>query len=122
MLLTKELLSSMFRAAALLWREDAGRLSEIDSRFGDGDHGVTIGKMAALILSRLDEWRDESVKNFIEKLGSGCMEIGGGSAGPLYGTLLEGLAEPLSDETEIDAATLKAMLAASRDALFAITT
>jgi dihydroxyacetone kinase-like protein len=111
----------MFRSAALLWRENAARLSEIDSRFGDGDHGVTAGKMAALILSRLDEWRDESVKNFIEKLASGCMEIGGGSAGPLYGTLLEGLGEPLSDEAEIDAATLKAMFAASRNALFGIT-
>jgi dihydroxyacetone kinase-like protein len=122
MLLTKKSLSSMFRSAALLWRDNTARLNEIDSRFGDGDHGVTIGKMAALILLRLDEWRDESAKDFIEKLASGWMEIGGGSAGPLYGTLLEGLAEPLSNkEEEIDAAALKAMLAASRDALFGIT-
>jgi dihydroxyacetone kinase-like protein len=122
LLLSKESLSSMFRSAASLWQSNTERLGEIDSRFGDGDHGVTVGKMAALILSRLDEWRDESVKDFIEGLGSGIMEIGGGSAGPLYGTLIEGLAGPLSpDESEIDAPTLKAMLAASKAALFEIT-
>ena len=77
--------------------------------------------MAALILSRLDERQDETVKDFIESLGSGCMEIAGGSAGPLYGILLEGFAGPLSDDTEIDAATLKAMFTAARSALFEIT-
>ncbi|MDR3230727.1 MAG: dihydroxyacetone kinase subunit L [Synergistaceae bacterium] len=121
MLLVKDSFSSMFRSVALLWQNNTARLGEIDSRFGDGDHGVTIGKMAALILSRLDEWRDESIRSFIENLGSGFMEIGGGSAGPLYGTLVGGFAEALSGETEVDAATLKAMFAAGRDALFDIT-
>ncbi|MDR1978355.1 MAG: dihydroxyacetone kinase subunit L [Synergistaceae bacterium] len=121
MLLTKDSISSMFRSVALLWQNNTARLSEIDSLFGDGDHGVTVGKMAALTLSRLEEWRDASVKEFIENLGSGFMEISGGSAGPLYGTLTEGLAEPLSEGSEIDAATLKAMFAGSRDALFEIT-
>jgi dihydroxyacetone kinase-like protein len=122
MLLTKESLFSMFRSVALLWQENTARLSEIDSRFGDGDHGVTIGKMAALILSRLNERQDESAKNFIENLGAGCMEIAGGSAGPLYGVMLEGFAGPLSDDdTEINAATLKVMFSSARNALFEIT-
>ncbi|MDR3175923.1 MAG: dihydroxyacetone kinase subunit L [Desulfovibrio sp.] len=122
MLLTKEDLFSMFRFVALLWQQNTLRLSEIDSRFGDGDHGVTIGKMAAMILSRLNERQDESVKDFIKSLGSGCLEIAGGSAGPLYGVLLEGLAGPLSDDdNEINAATLKAMFSSARSALFEIT-
>ncbi|MDR2744094.1 MAG: dihydroxyacetone kinase subunit L, partial [Desulfovibrio sp.] len=122
MVLTKESFFTMFRFVALLWQENAARLSIIDSRFGDGDHGVTIGKMAALILSRLNGPQDESAKDFIESLGSGCMEIAGGSAGPLYGILLEGLAGPLSEnDTEIDAATLKTMFSSARSALFEIT-
>jgi dihydroxyacetone kinase-like protein len=122
MVLTKESLFSMFRFVALLWQENIACLSDIDSRFGDGDHGVTIGKMAALIMSRLNERHDESAKYFLESLGSECMEVAGGSAGPLYGILLEGLAGPLSDDdTEIDAATLKAMFAFARSALFEIT-
>jgi dihydroxyacetone kinase-like protein len=122
MVLTKDSFFSMFRAVALLWQENAERLGEIDSRFGDGDHGVTIGKMANLILSRLNERQEESPKEFIESLGAGCMEIASGSVGPLYGVLLEGFAGPLTrDDTEIDAPTLKAMFSSARTALFEIT-
>ena len=119
--LKKKNIAAMFREAARLWRENEPELSDIDSRFGDGDHGVAMGKIAACAASCADEWGDESVKNFIEKVASGAMSVGGGSSGPLYGTLIEGLAAPLSDETEIDAKTLKAMLAGSRDAMFEVT-
>ena len=124
MSLKKENIASMFRKAARLWQENVSELGEIDSRFGDGDHGVAMGKIAALTLSRVDEWlgeSNESIKNFFEKLAAGVMSVGGGSAGPLYGTFIEGLSAPLSDESEIDAALLKAMLAGSRDALFEVT-
>jgi dihydroxyacetone kinase-like protein len=121
MMFGKKIFSSMLRAAAMAWQENTGALSEIDSRFGDGDHGVTIGKISALMLERIDGWKDESIKEFIEDIASGVLGISGGSAGPLYGTLIEGLASPLGDEDEIDGAKLKAMLAGSRDALFEIT-
>ncbi|GHS87365.1 dihydroxyacetone kinase subunit L [Synergistales bacterium] len=121
MLLSRDSLSSMFRSAALLWQENVTRLGEIDSRFGDGDHGITVGKMAGAILSRLNGFENESIKSFIEGLSSDIMGINGGSAGPLYGTLFEGLSAPLSDETEINAPLLKAMFTGAQDALFEIT-
>ena len=120
----KENIASMLCEAARLWQKNAAELSDIDSRFGDGDHGVAMGKIAALVLVRADEWlggSGESIKNFLERLASGVMGVGGGSAGPLYGTLIEGMSAPLGDETEIDAKTLAAMLAAGRDALFEVT-
>ena len=49
----------------------------------------------------------------MEYLGQGILAIGGGGAGPLYGTMVEGLAAPLDKETEIDGILLKKMLAAS---------
>ena len=49
MLLSKPEITKMFRKAAQVWNENKDYLSEIDSRFGDGDHGVTIGKIAGLI-------------------------------------------------------------------------
>ena len=121
MSLKKENIISMFREAARLWQENVCELSDIDSRFGDGDHGVSMGKIAAFTLSCADELGDESIKKFIEKVASGAMSVGGGSAGPLYGTLIEGLSAPLSDEKEIDLKTLKAMLAGCRDAMFEVT-
>ena len=122
MLIDKAGLAAMLRSVAGLWQQNTSRLSEIDSRFGDGDHGVTIGKIAALMERRLDGWEDQGTKGFIDDLAMGIMGISGGSAGPLYGTLVEGLAAPLPEDTApIDAPMLKAMLAGSRDAMFEIT-
>ena len=123
MILHKAEITAMLGGAARLWRENTTLLGEIDARFGDGDHGVTIGKMAALMEERLESWRDQSIKVFLEDLSAGFLGINGGSAGPLYGTLLEGLAAPMEDSAAgIDGELLKAMLAGSRDALFDITT
>lgn len=118
----KTALAAMLRRTALLWRENAGHLGDIDSRYGDGDHGVTMEKIANLILSRLDGWEAESMKSFIAGLADGIMAIGGGSAGPLYGTFVSGLAEPLADaDAEIDGDGLKRMLAGALSSLREIT-
>ena len=83
MLLSKLEITKMFRKAAQVWNENKDYLSEIDSRFGDGDHGVTIGKIAGLIEKSLDGWDDDDVETFLEDLGDNTMEIGGGSAGSI---------------------------------------
>ena len=62
MLLSKPEITKMFRKAAQVWNENKDYLSEIDSRFGDGDHGVTIGKIAGLIEKSLDGWDDDDVE------------------------------------------------------------
>lgn len=122
MLLFKPEVSRMLRGVVRLWAENKERLSEIDSRFGDGDHGVTIGKIAGLMEKSLDAWEDDDIGSFIQDLGDSTMEIGGGSAGPLYGTMIGGLSEPLPAGTGIDAAMLKAMFAGSLSAMEDITT
>lgn len=121
MLLTQQRLSTMMFRVAALWQANVDEFSAIDSRFGDGDHGVTIGKIANCLTAGVDGWGGKSIKEFLGDLGRAIMAVGGGSAGPLYGTLVGDLAEPLADETEIDGAMLKRMLAAGRDGLFAIT-
>lgn len=122
MLLSKPDVVRMFRGVVTRWMENKNILSEIDSRFGDGDHGVTIGKIAGLITQRLNAWEDDNLEQFIEELGDGTMEIGGGSAGPLYGTMIGGLSEPLCGGAGIDGATLKEMFAKSLSAMEEITT
>lgn len=122
MLLSKPEIEKMFRRVAEVWHENKDYLSEIDSRFGDGDHGVTIGKIASLIEKKLDSWEDEDIEGFLEDLGDSAMEIGGGSAGPLYGTLIGGLSGPLSGADSIGAATLKEMFAECLSAMEDITT
>jgi dihydroxyacetone kinase-like protein len=76
-------------------------LSEIDARFGDGDHGVTIKKIADLMKRDCSEWSDASFGIFLEKLGRGIMGISGGAAGPLWGTLFGGFSLSLGDKHEL---------------------
>lgn len=114
MLLKKEELKQMFLGVAEIFKENSAYLSEIDSKFGDGDHGITINKIALLIEKRVREWPDEkSMYDFIDDLGVGTMAINGGSAGPLYGTMIGGLSIPLDGRDEIDGPMLKAMFTAS---------
>ena len=119
--ITRDVLKQMLLKAADIWMEHKDALSEIDSRFGDGDHGVTIGKIAGLIRKDVEEWQDESIYDFLDDLGMDIMAVSVGSAGPLYGTMIGGLAGPLENVEEIDGAVLKDMFAASLESMEDIT-
>lgn len=112
----------MFKKIAQLWNENKDYLSQIDSRFGDGDHGITIGKIASLMEKSIEGWEDDDMETFIEDLGDNTMEIGGGSAGPLYGTMIGGLSGPLEGNKPIDAKILKEMFTECLSAMEDITT
>ena len=121
MLLSKPEIEKMFHKVAEIWQENKDYLSEIDSRFGDGDHGVTIGKIASLIEKKLAAWEDDDIEEFLEDLGDSTMEIGGGSAGPLYGPLIGGLSGPLSGGGAIGEGLLKEMFTECQSAMEDIT-
>ena len=121
MLFSKPEIEKMFHKVAEIWQENKDYLSEIDSRFGDGDHGVTIGKIASLIEKKLAAWEDDDIEEFLEDLGDSTMEIGGGSAGPLYGTLIGGLSGPLSGGGAIGEGLLKEMFTECQSAMEDIT-
>jgi len=76
-------------------------LSEIDTRYGDGDHGITMKKIAELIKRECSEWSDASFGVYFEKLSRGIMGISGGAAGPLWGTLFGGFGLSLEDKHEL---------------------
>ena len=121
MLIDKRSFSAMLLNTADLWQTHTSFLGDIDSRFGDGDHGITIGKISRIIIENVQNWNKESIGEFIKTMGENIMAINGGSAGPLYGTLIAGLGEPLGDETEIDGELLKKMLQGSLSEISDIT-
>lgn len=118
----KKILKQMLLSAANCMQKESEYLSQIDSKFGDGDHGITINKIAVLIEKEVNNWAEESIHNFIETLGEKIMAVNGGSAGPLYGTMIGGMAVPLKEETEIDSSMLKRMLQAMLEEMQDITT
>ena len=123
MILDREALGAMLLQAAKLLEENTQYLSDIDSRFGDGDHGITMGKIAKLIQERVPQWGEDSIKDFLDSLGMAVMEVKGGSAGPLYGTMIGGLGVNLDDDDgQVDEAGLKAMFAGCLSEMEDITT
>ncbi len=111
-MLAKTELAAMLTAAADLMAENAPMLTDIDSKFGDGDHGITISKIADVIRREVAAWDDASLHDFLDDLGMAIMGVRGGSAGPLYGTLVGGLGVQLeADEVQLDAAGVRRMFA-----------
>lgn len=122
-MIDKSILSAMLSESARLLAEKSDTLSEIDSQFGDGDHGITMLKISKLIDVEVAAWGSESPAVFLDSLGMKTMEVRGGSAGPLYGTLIGGLGFELSeDEQVLDAQALQRMFSGCLSEMQDITT
>ena len=65
-------------------------LSEIDGKIGDGDHGINMNKGFTMCRERL-EGQSPSVSEAFAIISQTLMEDIGGSMGPLYGVLFEGM-------------------------------
>lgn len=98
-------------------------LSEIDARFGDGDHGITIKKIAELLKREVASWKDdESFGAFFERIGSGIMGLSGGSAGPLWGTMFEGFGRSIKGKFELTSSDIIRMFGDALTEMQEITT
>lgn len=122
MVIDKLKLSQMLKQSAALWLQNYDELSAIDSKYGDGDHGITIKKIASLLDESLPLLNEMDMYEYFEELGSRIMGVNGGSAGPLYGTMIGGLGIPLKGRTTIDAAVFREMLQSSLQEMQDITT
>jgi dihydroxyacetone kinase-like protein len=91
-------------------------LTAIDSKFGDGDHGLTMRKIAEAISESVDA-SDGSIKAMLDDAATAVMCLNGGSAVPLWNSWLDGMQEAAPDAGEIDVPGLKAMFAKALDSL-----
>lgn len=114
-MLTLELLQKMLLAAAVELKAQSKYLCELDSVAGDGDHGITIGRMADAMKGRLEEGGTD-MKELLDDLSMLFMSSNGGSAGPLWGTIFGGFAEGVEDGAkELDAKGFKQMFAQAKE-------
>lgn len=113
----------MLISAAEILKENKIYLCELDSIVGDGDHGVTIDRIADFMKKRaLEENENDSIKSINEDLSTLCMNANGGSAGPLWGTIFEGMAEGIDDKDELEIEEIKNMFNEARENLSLIST
>lgn len=109
-MITKEELATRLRnaCAAVIAAEE--ELTEIDSHFGDADHGLTMVKIAGAIDGAVVE-ADGGIKEMLDDAAMAVMVLNGGSAVPLWNTWLDALQEMAPEGNAADAAQLKAMFA-----------
>lgn len=91
-------------------------LTEIDSKFGDADHGLTMTKIAGAIAGAVAE-SDGGIQSILDDAAMAVMVLNGGSAVPLWNTWLDGMQENAPDGDEIDTAGLQAIFARALEAL-----
>ncbi len=100
--------------ASVLAAED--ELTEIDSRFGDADHGLTMTKIAGAISTAVDQ-AERGIQAMLDDAAMAVMTLNGGSAVPLWNTWLDGMQEEAPEGDEIDVPGLQAIFARALETL-----
>ena len=91
-------------------------LTDIDSRFGDADHGLTMNKIAGAISDAVDQ-SEGGIQSMLDDAAMAVMTLNGGSAVPLWNTWLDGMQENAPEGDEIDMAGLQAAFSRALEAL-----
>ena len=91
-------------------------LTEIDSKFGDADHGLTMSKIAVAISKAVDA-SEGGIQSMLDDAAMAVMSLNGGSAVPLWNTWLDGMQEAAPDGGEIDVAGIQAVFASALEEL-----
>lgn len=87
-------------------------LSEIDGLIGDGDHGINMAKGFGRAGQKVED-PNISLDQALRILSDVLMSEIGGSMGPLYGFMFEGMAKEVAGRPAIDAAGFSAVMNAA---------
>ena len=83
-------------------------LTEIDSRFGDADHGITMTKIAGAVKAAVEQ-SEGGIRAMLDDAATAVMMLNGGSAVPLWNTWLDGLQEHSADGDSMSVEQVKEM-------------
>ena len=114
--MTNKEFSARFISACEAVKGAKDELTEIDSKFGDADHGVTMVKVSDTIAKAVSE-EGLSIKQMLDNAAMDVMCLNGGSAVPLWNTWLDGMQEDAPDSDTIDVAGIKAIFARAFEVL-----
>lgn len=114
--MTKQEFASRLQNACAAVTAAEQELTEIDSRFGDADHGLTMSKIAKAVSAAAGE-SEGGIQAMLDDAAMAVMVLNGGSAVPLWNTWLDGLQEEAPEGDEIDTAGIQAIFAKALKAL-----
>ena len=90
-------------------------LTEIDSKFGDADHGLTMAKIARAITEAVED--AGGIQTMLDDAAMAVMSLNGGSSVPLWNTWLDGLQEEAPEGEEIDVPGIQTIFAKALEEL-----
>lgn len=106
----------MLDRVAELFIENREYLCRLDGETGDGDHGIAIEQIGRCIKERVHKEREhDSIKNINDDLSMDLMDVNGGSAGPLYGTIFEGMAQGVEENEELSKDEIREMFISAKE-------
>ena len=114
--MTKQELATRLKSACARVLAAEQELTEIDSKFGDADHGLTMAKIARAIADAVDQ-AEGGIQSMLDDAAAAVMSLNGGSAVPLWNTWLDGMQEAAPAGDEIDTAGLQAVFAQALEEL-----
>ena len=97
----------MLHGATSAVRENAARLSALDTAIGDGDHGVTMLRAVGRLDDVVAKASGADLKGLLSDIGWALLGIDGGATGPLLGSWFMGMADG-AIPPPLDAAALAA--------------
>ena len=119
-MITKDELRVRIQNACATVMEAEAELTEIDSRFGDADHGFTMAKIAKTISEAVEA--GDSIQEMQDNAGCAVMVLNGGSAVPLWNTWLDGLQEHSEAADSMTVEQVKSMFQGAYEELFEMST
>lgn len=107
-----EVRSSLARVARAL-AANKDHLTELDQAMGDGDLGITAGKMAAALESYVEQEPPEDVGTYVAQAGMAVNRAASSSLGTLLATALMRAGKEVRGQHELTPSDLARMLAAA---------
>lgn len=114
--MTKQELAARLQSACAAVTAAEAELTEIDSKFGDADHGLTMTKIAGAISGAVKA-SEGGIQEMLDDAAMAVLTLNGGSAVPLWNTWLDGMQEAAPAGGEIDVAGLQAVFAKALEEL-----
>jgi dihydroxyacetone kinase-like protein len=91
--MSRDLKLALIEAAAAVIDEHGDELTELDRAIGDGDHGSNMQRGFAALAAAKEELADQPLGDALHAAGMTLVMKIGGASGPLYGSLLMGMAK-----------------------------
>ena len=101
--MNSEHLQSLFAAAVRELKSHRDELCRIDAETGDGDHGFAIVQIAETILCESLKPAREDTQVYFDDLCLALLRLNSGSAGNLWGVMMEGIGAALTPSSTMEA-------------------